>query len=97
MRKLKRSKLEAIIIEQNSRIKSLKDNINALKSQNNSLKALLQRPGFDSSWFNNNLARVERELKSLRVLVDQKRKDHQDLENAIKEIENSTKENKGGQ
>jgi cell division protein FtsL len=86
--KLKKSKLEKIIIGQNSKIKELNDQVNALKSQNKSLKMLLQRPGWDSSWFDANLRRVERELAGLRRLVDQKKKDHQDLEDQIKEIEN---------
>ena len=94
---MRRSKLEKIIVGQNSKIKQLNDRINTLQSQNKSLTTLLHLPGWDSSWFNSTLVRVERELGSLRRLVDQKRKDHHEIENEIKEIENSKTENKEDQ
>ena len=97
MRKLRRNKLEEIIVEQNSSIKKLKDLNNALRSQNKSLKDLLQRPGWDSQWFHTNLARAERELAGLRKLVDQKKKEHQEVIDEITKIENNEKENKGVQ
>jgi chromosome segregation ATPase len=93
MRKLKRIKLEEIIIEQNSKIKKINDSNNALKSKNKALKTLLERPGWDAQWVDTNLRRVERELKSLRNLVDQRSKEHQDIIDEIEKIENSGKEN----
>ena len=86
--KLEDSKLEEIVIEQNAKIKKLTDQVNALRSQKVALKQLLAQPIRDSHWVHTNLLRVEREMKSLRSVVDNKRKSYQELEDKIKEIEN---------
>ncbi len=92
MNRLSKSKLREIVEEQNSKIKKLIDERNALRSQNKSLKNLLQRPFNDAKWLDSNFRRLEREVRAVRSLLDNRIKEHLEIESEIEETEKKNKE-----